>query len=48
MELRGKKERERKAKRTEAFVLCFELFPEDRLTHDVFHPSGKVGGKERK
>lgn len=26
---------------TEAFVSCFELLPEDRLTHAVFQPSGR-------
>lgn len=34
------RERERGAERTAAFVPCFELFPEDRLTRAVFHPSG--------
>ena len=46
-----KREREREAERTKAFVLCFELFPEDRLTHAVFHPFGKGGerwGRGRK
>lgn len=43
----GRKTR-RRGERTEAFVPCFVLFPEDRLTRAVFHRSGSGEGGEGK
>ena len=47
---RKKEGRGEKAKERKLLFPCFELFPEDRLTHAVFHRSGwgrRAEGEER-
>lgn len=39
-ERKGGERRGEKAKERKLLFSCFELFPEDRLTHAVFHRSG--------